>query len=460
LPSRTNNKDVKSIYKNKVMYISNEYFSLEELKENVVIRFDFSEEILGKYWNNYNFDKAEKRILELQCKLTMAVFSHNAKKMRQLQEKIVYSSEARMLAVKKISQSSKGIAGVDGNIWRKSSEKMKAAILLNNEKYEANPLKFFEFIDEKTGKTRTIGVPTMKDRAMQVIYSYALEPIAEATGDRKSFAFRKGRSPQLAHATITDCFMDSEGAEWVLITDIKAYYNSISHKWLMKNIPIDKRILKEFLNCGYILNGEFFNKEEGISLGSNMSTILGNMVLDGLQRELYNMQGKEIKDFKNGYCVRFADDILVSARTEKDAKIFLEKIKKFVAERGLELSEEKTKIVNIRRNGFEFLSRFYIMQDGALKCIPSDKAIKNFELEMEELIFNKNGKQTQSNLIKRINAKIAGFTTYHKCEEATDTFRYLDIIINALLLKFMTEKKPELMLEQIQKQYWIKDSIR
>jgi len=173
LPSRTNNKDVKSIYKNKVMYISNEYFSLEELKENVVIRFDFSEEILGKYWNNYNFDKAEKRILELQCKLTMAVFSHNAKKMRQLQEKIVYSSEARMLAVKKISQSSKGIAGVDGNIWRKSSEKMKAAILLNNEKYEANPLKFFEFIDEKTGKTRTIGVPTMKDRAMQVIRTYS-----------------------------------------------------------------------------------------------------------------------------------------------------------------------------------------------------------------------------------------------------------------------------------------------
>ena len=57
MPNRTCFKNVK----NKVIYISNDYFSLEELKENVVIRADFSDELLGKYWNNYNFEKAEKR---------------------------------------------------------------------------------------------------------------------------------------------------------------------------------------------------------------------------------------------------------------------------------------------------------------------------------------------------------------------------------------------------------------
>ena len=85
MPNRTCFKNVK----NKVIYISNDYFSLEELKENVVIRADFSDELLGKYWNNYNFEKAEKRLLELQCKLTKATFAHNNQKRKQLQDKIV-----------------------------------------------------------------------------------------------------------------------------------------------------------------------------------------------------------------------------------------------------------------------------------------------------------------------------------------------------------------------------------
>lgn len=349
MPNRTCFKNVK----NKVIYISNDYFSLEELKENVVIRADFSDELLGKYWNNYNFEKAEKRLLELQCKLTKATFAHNNQKRKQLQDKIVYSSEARMLAVKKVSEKSKTSSpGIDGIIWRRSCDKMKAAIMLNNEVYEASPLKFFEFNDVKTGKTRSVGIPTFKDRAMQVLYSYALEPVVEASADRKSFAFRKGRSPQLAHAFIMDCFTDIEKAEWVLITDIKAYYNSISHKWLMNNMPMDRNVLRKFLNCGYILNGEFFNRDIGISLGCNLSTIIGNFVLDGLQRELYKMQGTEIKDYKNGYCIRFADDILVSCRTEKDAQNFLKTIKAFAATRGLELSEKKTKIINIKKERF------------------------------------------------------------------------------------------------------------
>lgn len=87
----------------------------------------------------------------------------------------------------------------------------------------------------------------------------------------------------------------------------------------------------------------FLTKKKEYHFGCNISTMLGNMTLDGIQQMLYNLQGKEIKDFKNGYCIRFADDICISARTEKDAKRFLEALRKFVAERGLKLSEEKNK---------------------------------------------------------------------------------------------------------------------
>lgn len=220
----------------------------------------------GKIWNNYDFKRAEERLFDLQCKLTKAALSRKSERVHQLQNKIVYSSEAKMLAVRKVAEISKSAAGVDGVTWRKDSEKMRAAILLNNMEYKAKPLKYFVFKDTKSGKERSVGSPTNYDRAMQVLYSYALEPISEAKADRKSFAFRKSRSAGLAHSVIMDCFTDTEKAEWVVITDVKSYYDTVSHKWLLKNIPMNKYVLKQFLSSGYIFNGELFNKEDGISL--------------------------------------------------------------------------------------------------------------------------------------------------------------------------------------------------
>ena len=101
---------------------------------------------------------------------------------------------------------------------------------------------------------------------MQVLYAYALEPIAEVNGDRKSFAFRKGRSPEQVHSFLMDCLTDIDAPEWILISDIKSYYDTISHNWLIENIPMNKGVLKSFLKSGFIFNGELFNKEEGLSL--------------------------------------------------------------------------------------------------------------------------------------------------------------------------------------------------
>lgn len=95
-----------------------------------------------------------------------------------------------------------------------------------------------------------------------------------------------------------------------------------------------------------------------------------------------------------------------------------------------------------------------------LKCIPSDKAVKNFQNEVEELIFRNKEKWSQRKLIQSLNAKISGFTTYHKCEDSKEVFKYLDVIINAFLLKLMAEIYPSMTIEQIQKKYWKTDSIR
>ena len=167
----------------KVIYIPNSYIKDEELKGYTYIRSDFDDEILGKIWRSYDFEKAEKRLFELQCKLSKAVFNKNDFKIRQMQDKIIYSSEAKMLAVRKVSEISKSSAGIDRVIWRKDSDKMRASILLNKGNYKASPLKQFIFKDQKTYKERQVGIPTIYDRAMQVLYSYSLEPVAEATAE-------------------------------------------------------------------------------------------------------------------------------------------------------------------------------------------------------------------------------------------------------------------------------------
>lgn len=125
---------------------------------------------------------------------------------------------------------------------------------------------------------------------------------------------------------------------------IKSYCDSISHEWLLDNIPMDKQVLKEFLKAGIIFNNELFPTDVGISLGCNISTILGNMTLDGLQQLFYNLQDKENMDYYDGYVLRFADDILVTARTKDKAELYLNMIEEFAQERGLEISKNKTYI--------------------------------------------------------------------------------------------------------------------
>ena len=94
----------------------------------------------------------------------------------------------------------------------------------------------------------------MYDRAMQALYAFALNPVAEATADRTSFGFRKNRSTHDACAQAFICLSKKNSAQWVLEGDIKGCFDNINHKWLLGNIPMDKSILKQFLKAGFVYN--------------------------------------------------------------------------------------------------------------------------------------------------------------------------------------------------------------
>lgn len=218
---------------------------------------------------------------------------------------------------------------------------------------------------------------------------------------------------------------------------------------------MNKSVLKEFLKCGICFNNEIFPTEIGISLGSNLSPLLGNMILDGIQKELYELQGENISDYKNGYMVRFADDIAITARTKEDAMQFKEIVEKFIGERGLRLNKMKSKIVNVHE-GFDFLSRHYIKINNHLTVVPSEKAVENFEKELQDLILNPEEHWTQKSLIQSVNSKLYGWATYHRIEESEEIFKHIDVLVNALLLKLMKKKYPLKSTKQLTDKFWYK----
>ena len=292
---------------------------------------DFPDELLARMWDEMDWEEAEKRLADLQERLTIAVYRKNNKDVEDLQKRIVRDTQIKCLAVRHVVASTSS-PGVDHVKWRTSAEKMRAAMSLTSKNYHASPMRQILLTAKNTGKERRPRLPTYYDRAMNVLYGYSLIPVTEAMAERKSFAFRPGRSTQDAHAYVLEALKGSNAPEIVVCADIKAYYSHIQHSWLLKNVPMDKKVLSEFLNAGIVFAGELFPANDvGISEGANISPYLGNFVLDGLQRHIFmGLHGTASPgDYANGNLIRFADDVLVTVRAREDAEKVVGLLKTF-----------------------------------------------------------------------------------------------------------------------------------
>jgi len=129
----------------------------------------------------------------------------------------------------------------------------------------------------------------MRDRAMQAVYKLALDPIAETTGDPNSYGFRRGRSLADAMAQCFLCFRQKMSPIAVYEGDIQGG-DHISLEWLLENIPIEKRMLKQWLKAGYIDRNVFYLTEDGTPQGGIISPVLASMTLDGLEAAIANQR--------------------------------------------------------------------------------------------------------------------------------------------------------------------------
>lgn len=447
-----------------------EVYTPEKVTANSDGRDNNKQELITQ-WKSIDWKEVNETVNRTQTRIAKATISQNWKLVRELQRMIVNSFHAKLLAVKIVtSNEGRKTAGVDGILWDSPDIKMKNALELNKGKYKAKPLKRVEIDKGKgDGSKRPLGIPTMYDRAMQCLYSLALDPVAESLADENSYGFRKGRGAIDAGEQIFSCMNARNKATWVLDADIKGFFDNISHKWLINNIPMDKRILREFLKSGVVIKGKLYPTDKGTPQGGVISPILANMALDGLEKHIkdkywrYDSRTKKFSpnrsiDYRNNSrkvnTIRYADDFVITGDTEETCKEIKEYIKPFLKERGVELSENKTKIVNINE-GFDFLGWNFRKYSGKLLVKPSKKSIKKILDTLREIV-DSNRTIKQKDLIIMMNRKIRGWRNYHKHSVARDVFERIDHEIFLMLWKWALRRHKTKGRIWIKERYWHK----
>ena len=392
-------------------------------------------------WEQLNWTQYGCQVRRLQARIVKATREGRWGKVKALQWLLTHSFAAKALAVKRVTENQgRKTAGVDGILWATPVTKLKSIKSLQRRGYKPQPLRRV-YIPKANGKLRPLGIPTMKDRAMQALHLLALEPVAETTADRHSYGFRPERSTADA---IEQCFKvlyRPVSPQWVLEGDIKGCFDNISHSWMLQHIPTDTTVLQKWLTAGYLEKRTLFPTEAGTPQGGIISPTLANMVLDGLGA-LLKQRFPDVKGIRSKVnLVRYADDFIITGPTKERLETEVRPlVEQFLHERGLQLSPEKTCITHTDE-GFDFLGQHLRKFDGKLLIKPSKKNTHAF-LEKVRGIIKNNKTARQESLIYLLNPVIRGWTNYHRHIVAKRAFARVDFEIWRSLWRWAKRRHP------------------
>ena len=399
-------------------------------------------------WNQINWRKAERLTFKLQKRIYRASERGDVKAVRKLQKTLINSWSNKVLAVRRVTQDNTGkrTAGVDGIKLLTPKQRIK---LVNQLKTtgKSQPTRRVMIPKPGTNESRSLGIPTMYDRALQAVVKAALEPEWEASFEPNSYGFRPGRSCHDAIGAIFNSIRYK--AKYVLDADIAKCFDRINHKALLDKIntyPRLRKQIKSWLKSGVLDQGEIFPTIEGTPQGGVISPLLANIALHGMEERVKQFVGNSINQRKEISFIRYADDFVI---IHKDIEVIIacpKIIAEWLSDLGLELKPSKTELTHTLNEyngnvGFEFLG-FHVQQHKvgnyqsakSTKGIPigfktlitpSKPKIKAHLVKIEEVIDTHNT-APQYALISRLNPIIRGWSNYYSTVVSKETFNKVD----------------------------------
>ena len=396
----------------------------QDLERSVESSTSSSSSIQSIWESDINWKRAENYVRRMQERIYYHTTCQHWSKVKNLQKLLAKSYYAKVLAIREVTQRNNGknTPGIDNKIYDTSNKRWH----LSEEQFDYKshkplPLKRV-FIPKPDGSQRPLGIPTIHDRIMQMIVKFALEPEFEAKFEPNSYGFRPGRRTMDAIAQIRNHLGAINGRQWVLDADISKCFDSISHDYLLKQIPTFTKIIRNWLKVGVIEFGMFSETESGTPQGGIISPLLANIALHGMETLF---QGQ-----RNISLVRYADDFVVIANSkeilERDV---LPKLESFLELRGLHFNNAKTRIVQ-RTEGFTFLG-FHIKYlkkpkiFSSILLISPPKTNISKMLQSLTMIFRKCLQKPLKEVIVQANWLIRGWTYYYRFSNAKRWFNYV-----------------------------------